>query len=129
MAVPKNRKTALVRSLRKLGCDDERIKILTPEIEHAVWLEQKIDEARTLIASTPIVEEYQNGPNQSGTRKSPAYEALHKMVASYNSCLKTIVDAVAPAPVKVEAEVSAKSDVAQKRELMQALRRAEEERR
>jgi len=128
MAVPKNRKNTIVRSLRKLGCDDDRIKILTPEIEHAVWLEQKIDEARELIASSPIVEEYQNG-NQSCTRKSPAYEALHKMVSSYNACLKTIVDAVAPAPVKVEAEVSAKGDVAKKRELMQALRKAEEERR
>lgn len=127
MAVPKNRKNTIVRSLRKLGCDDDRIKILTPEIEHAVWLEQKISEARDLIASSPIVEEYQNG-SQSCTRKSPSYEALHKMVSSYNACLKTIVDAVAPAPVKVEAKVSATGDIAKKRELMQALRKAEEER-
>lgn len=128
MPVPKNRKTVIKKSLRALGCDEDRLRILDPEIEHAVWLEQKIDQARELIASTPIVEEYQNGPNQSGTRKSPAYEALHKMVSSYNSCIKVIVDAVAPVPVKAEVEVSSSQDTARKRDIMMALRQAEEER-
>lgn len=128
MPVPKNRRAALIRSLKKLGCDDNRIKILTPEIDHIVWLEQKIDQARELIADADIIEEYQNGPNQHCTRKHPAYDALHKMVTSYNQCLRTIVDAVAPAPVQVEAKVTSQADIIKKKDIMMALRRAEEER-
>lgn len=128
MAVPKNRKTTVMKSLRALGCDEDRLRILGQEIDQLLWLEQKMDQARELIASEAIVVEYDNGGGQRGTRKNPAFEAMHRMTSSYNGCLKAIIDAVAPsAPAPSQSQSSEQSVIA-KKDLMAALRRAEAER-
>ena len=127
MALAKNRKAVIMRSLRGLGCDEDRLKLLGPEIDQLLWLEQKMDQARELIASEAIICEYDNGGGQKGTRKNPAFEAMHRMTSSYNACLKTIVDAVAPIASSTVV-VTHEESVTKKKDLMKALRRAEEDR-
>lgn len=125
MSVPKNRKATIIKALRKCGCDEERLKILMPSIENLIWLEQKMDQGRSLIASSAIVIPYDNGGGQKGVRKNPAFEAIHRMTASYNACLKTIVDScmvVQP----MNDNVSTPNDILkQKRDIITSLRQTE----
>ncbi len=94
MAIPKNRRAAITKILRQQGIPDEQIKLLGPTIEHIVWLEEKMEQGRKLIAASAIVVPYDNGGGQSGIRKNPAYEAIHRMTSSYNATMKTIEDVI-----------------------------------
>lgn len=94
MAVPKNRRNVIVKILRAQGIPEEQVKLLGPTIDHIVWLEEKMDQGRTLIASSAIVVPYDNGGGQQGIRRNPAYEAIHRMTSSYNATMKTLEDVI-----------------------------------
>lgn len=94
MAVPKNRRNVIIKILRSQGIPDEQVKLLGPTIDHIVWLEEKMDQGRNLIAASAIVVPYDNGGGQSGIRKNPAYEAIHRMTSSYNATMKTLEDVI-----------------------------------
>ena len=129
MPVPKNRKYVITKALRKSGCDEERLKILMPSIDNLVWLEQKMEQGRALIASSAIVIPYDNGGGQKGVRKNPAFEAIHRMTASYNACLKAIVDAI-PMSVSPTCGIESNHDAVQaKRDVIALLRQAETDKR
>lgn len=94
MAVPKNRKSTIVRALRQQDVPEDQIKLLGPTIDHLVWLETKIEQGRRLIASSAIVMPYDNGGGQTGIRKNPAFEAIHRMTSSYNATLRCVEDVI-----------------------------------
>lgn len=93
-AVPKNRKSTIIKTLKAQKVPDDQIKLLSPTIDHLVWLEEKIEQGRQLISSSAIVMPYDNGGGQTGIRKNPAFEAIHRMTASYNATLKCIEDVI-----------------------------------
>lgn len=94
MAVPKNRKSTIIRALRQQDVPEDQIKLLGPTIDHLVWLETKIEQGRRLIASSAIVMPYDNGGGQTGIRKNPAFEAIHRMTSSYNATLRCVEDVI-----------------------------------
>ena len=52
-----------------------------------VFLEEKLDQTRDLIADAPVVIEYDNGGGQSGIRENPAFNGYHKLLKSYAAAI------------------------------------------
>lgn len=125
MSVPKSRKAVLLRTLREMGCDEQRMKVVAQLVEQVVWLEESLDRARTDIGDEGVVVPYNNGGGQSGTRKNPAYDAILKLNSTYNASLRALVDAcVATSDEKTHGAIKATS-AARRRDVMEALRSAE----
>lgn len=121
MAVPKSRKSVLMRTLREMGCDEQRMRIAAQLVEQVVWLEQKLDSAREEVGNQPMVVAYDNGGGQVGTRKNPAYETMMKLTSTYNATIRALVDACA-APKDEKSARDASNKLSKKTNVMQALR-------
>lgn len=127
MPVPKNRERKIVEILRDAGCSEERISLLRPLIEQTVWLERKLEQGRNVISSSSIVVPYDNGGGQTGIRKNPAFEAIHRMNVTYNSCLKTLAEAI-PETQTIKIADAESSSTQAKRDVISSLRRTEAQR-
>lgn len=127
MPVPKNRERKIVAILRDAGCSEERISLLRPLIEQTVWLERKLEQGRNVISSSSIVVPYDNGGGQTGIRKNPAFEAIHRMNVTYNSCLKTLAEAI-PETQTIKIADAESSSTQAKRDVIASLRQTEAQR-
>lgn len=127
MPVPKNRERKIVAILRDAGCSEERISLLRPLIEQTVWLERKLEQGRNVISSSSIVVPYDNGGGQTGIRKNPAFEAIHRMNVTYNSCLKTLAEAI-PETQTIKIADAESSSTQAKRDVIASLRKTEAQR-
>ena len=58
--------------------------------EEVLLLEDKLNEIYPEFASSPIVEEYDNGGGQMGTRENPLHSAYLKIYRSYSQSLRTL---------------------------------------
>lgn len=121
MAVPKSRKSVLLKTMRDMGCDEQRMRIAAQLVEQVVWLEQKLDAAREEVGDQPMVVAYDNGGGQVGTRRNPAYDTMMKLNASYNATIKTLIEACA-APKDEKAARDASNKLSKKTNVMRALR-------
>ena len=52
-----------------------------------IFMEDKLDQARDLIASTSVAIQYNNGGGQAGIRENPAYKGYHQLLKSYIAAL------------------------------------------
>lgn len=127
--VPKNRARTIRAILRSRGYDDETLKIISPLIDHIVWMEEKIEQARNVISASSVVVSYDNGGGQTGVRKNPAYEALNKLNSSYLASLKLVIDLLPIQETPDNKKDDLIKEVAKKRDLMSSLRIAESNRR
>ena len=58
--------------------------------EECLLLEDKLNEMKPTFGSELIVEEYDNGGGQSGTRENPTHTAYQKLLRSYLQTLKEL---------------------------------------
>lgn len=58
--------------------------------ESIIYLEDKLDEAREIYADENLVETYDNGGGQIGTRKSPALSAYQDVMKSYRFAMNEL---------------------------------------
>ncbi len=61
-------------------------------IDDAAFMAVTLDETRQIIARDGIIEQYQNGENQKGIKKSSAVEVYDKMVNTYSRVVKQLCD-------------------------------------
>lgn len=59
---------------------------------NVLWMERKLEDARSDIADSPLAVEYDNGGGQTGTRKNPAIDAYNNLMASYTRALKQLCE-------------------------------------
>lgn len=84
--------------------DDDRKKAVEKLLEDAAFMAVTLDETRQIIARDGIIEDYQNGQNQSGHKKSSAVEVYDKLVNTYAKVVKQICDCIPDAPASDPAE-------------------------
>lgn len=70
----------------------DRKKLAEKLIENAAFSAVMLDEASKIIARDGIVEEYQNGANQQGVKKSSAVEVYDKALNTYSKIIKQLCD-------------------------------------
>lgn len=112
----------LRKALRELGMTEDELSASAELIQNVGWLEDRLFNARIDVGDAPLVETYDHGGGQSGTKKAAWVEAYSKLYASYVSGLRSLLDRL-----ETEHKVSdaAHSDVKSK---IQALREAERNR-
>lgn len=87
----KTEQTRLDKIFKDLDCDTKgTIKKL---ISEAAFMAVTLEETRLIIARDGIVEEYQNGANQKGLKKSSAVEVYDRMINTYAKIIKQLCDA------------------------------------
>lgn len=88
----KKEQRRLQKVLQSLSGDKEiAIKKL---IEDAAFLAVTLEETRKIINRDGIIEEYQNGANQKGKKKSSAVEVYDKFLNTYIKVVKQICDSL-----------------------------------
>ena len=61
-------------------------------IENAAFMAVSLRELQTAINEKGYVEEYQNGANQSGVKKSSEVEVYNTMIKNFNVTMKQLID-------------------------------------
>ncbi len=72
--------------------DPNKAKIVEKLIQEAAFQAATLDETREIIKKTGVVEEYQNGANQKGVKKSSAVEVYDKLVNTYSRIIRQLCD-------------------------------------
>ncbi len=103
--VPKNtciyseteRKRKIKKELKRLkklleNVDETKKSVAQNLIEDAAFMYVTLDETKQIINRDGIIEEYQNGANQKGFKKSSAVEVYDKMVNTYSKVVKQLCE-------------------------------------
>lgn len=108
MARPKKEKTKeqrineeknrIKRILKEL--DENKKEIVKPLIEKAAFMHVELEELQKVIEAEGCVDEYQNGANQWGKKKSAEVDVYNTMIKNYTAIFKTLTDMTPPAPKK-----------------------------
>lgn len=69
-------------------------KVVQPLIEKAAFMSTTLDDLQEHINENGVTEEYKNGENQYGTKKSPQVEIYNTMIKNYSSVIKQLTDLV-----------------------------------
>lgn len=69
-------------------------KVVQPLIEKAAFMSVTLDDLQNHINENGVTEEYQNGKEQWGIKKSPQVEIYNTMIKNYSSVIKQLTDLV-----------------------------------
>jgi len=61
-------------------------------LDKAVFMDEELGKLQDILKKKGWVEEYQNGANQCGLKKSSEADVYNGMIKNYNSTLKQIAD-------------------------------------
>ncbi len=91
-----------VRRLNGLfkGIEPKLKKTVQPIIEKASFMSVTLDDLQEHINANGITEEYQNGKEQWGVKKSPQVEVYNTMIKNYSSIMKQLTDLLPKKPPK-----------------------------
>ena len=73
------------------GIESDKTAVCSELIRNAAFLAVSLRDLQEKLNTDGCVETYQNGPNQSGTRISPAAQIYSKLIANYNAVIKALV--------------------------------------
>lgn len=83
--------------------DQNKKQLVTPLLEKAAFMSVSIDELQEEINANGFTEEYQNGANQFGKKKSVAAEMYTSLTKNYTAIIKQLTDLV---PAQQQKQVS-----------------------
>lgn len=83
-------KKKLLKIFEKM--EEDKLKIAEGLIDTASWQLVMVTELKELIKRDGYVEEYQNGENQYGVKKSSAVDVFDKTVNTYSKVIKQLCD-------------------------------------
>lgn len=84
---------------------EDKKSLCSQLIQNAAFMAISLKELQEDMNKKGMVEEYQNGPNQSGTRISPSAQIYTKMIANYNAVIKQLI-ALLPSSDKLPAKTA-----------------------
>ncbi len=88
----KEKKAKYLRELQKIfkGVDANKKRVLQAHLDNIAYMKAKLETLQEMIDAEGLVEVYQNGENQYGTKPSTAVKAYNDIVRSYNTLYKEI---------------------------------------
>ena len=90
MKMIRKEKSSMKRLFRDLS--ESKKKIAEKLFEEAAVYKVQIKEAREIYIRDGLIETYQNGKNQSGQKKSSAFEVQDKAINTYMKLVKQLID-------------------------------------
>ena len=111
----KQRKAKIKKEKKRLeeifeNIETNKSKLVESLINDAAFQRVTLEETREIIQRDGIIEEYQNGANQKGIKKSAAVEVYDKLVNTYSKVIKQLRDLL---PEKVNWSESGEEDPAE----------------
>ena len=82
------------------GLDENKLKVVTPLIQRAAFITVSLEELEEQLNETGWTEEYQNGREQSGMKKSAAADVHISLTKNLNAIVKQLLEIVPPAQRK-----------------------------
>lgn len=76
--------------------DEKQKAVISPLIQNAAFLRVTLDELQETINSDGLVDEYQNGRNQSGMKQSASLQAYNNTMKVYLMTIKTLFGFLPP---------------------------------
>lgn len=67
-------------------------KIVTPLVEKAGFMQITLEDLQSYINENGVTEEYQNGKEQWGIKKSPQVEIYNTMIKNYSAIIRQLTD-------------------------------------
>lgn len=88
----KERKEKYLKELQDIfsGVDGNKKKVLFAHLDNLAYMKVKLERLQDMIDEDGLVEVYQNGENQYGTKPSTALKAYNDTIKSYNTLYKEI---------------------------------------
>ena len=93
---------------------DNKKAIVAPLLQNAAFMKITLDDLQELINTDGVVDVYQNGANQNGTKQSATLQSYNSLIKNYTTVTKKLFDLLPYVP--------------EKRELWQPVEKTEEER-
>ena len=99
----KKRKTLINRERKRLleifeNVESKHKQTVEKLIDEVAFMTATLTETREIIIRDGIVDEYKNGENQFGTKKSAAVEVYDKMLNTYTKVIKQLCDILGEIP-------------------------------
>lgn len=82
----------LIKFLKNKAIDDDKLNIALDLIKDIAFMTVKTDELKKEVDTYGMVEEYQNGANQKGRKKSACFEAYLNMTKQKSALIKQLTD-------------------------------------
>lgn len=80
--------------------DENKKKIILPLIQKAAFMHVELEDLQAHIAENGITEEYQNGENQHGRKRSPEADVYIALTKNYTAIIKQLTELAPAAPRK-----------------------------
>lgn len=89
-----SRISAEIKRLTKLfkNIDKNKLKTVKSLIENVAFMTITLDDLQLVINEKGCVEEYQNGQNQKGYKKSSEVEVYNTMIKNYSTIMKQLIE-------------------------------------
>ncbi|MCM1057901.1 MAG: hypothetical protein NC517_09875 [Firmicutes bacterium] len=93
----KQRISKIKKEKKRLGeifknIETTKLKLVEKLIDEAAFQSVTLEETREIIRRDGVIEEYQNGANQKGIKKSSAVEVYDKLVNTYSRIVKQLCE-------------------------------------
>lgn len=72
--------------------DKEKKNVVDNLVSNAAFMYVSLRELELIVQRDGYIEEYKNGANQTGKKKSAALEAYNNLITSYTKVVKQLVD-------------------------------------
>lgn len=83
-------KNKMTKAFKAKVNDIDILKLAEGSISNAAFMFVQLDELQKHISQYGVKDEYKNGENQYGTKKSPEAEMYNSIIRNYTNCISTI---------------------------------------
>ena len=79
-----------------ISIDGNQRAAVTPLIQNAAFMKVTLEDLQTAINADGVIDEYQNGANQSGIKQSAILQAYNSLIKNYASVIKNLAQLLPP---------------------------------
>jgi len=101
----KKEKEKFIDILRDLEVDENRLRAADPLIENAAFMSVALKNLQNEIAENGMITQYQNGPDQWGTKQSDEVKTYNTMIYRYNAIMKQLLSLI-PDDEKIDDDIN-----------------------
>lgn len=77
--------------------DENQRAVIAPLIQNAAFMKITLEDLQRIINDEGVIDTYQNGANQRGTKQSAALQSYNALVKNYAAVIKSLFSFLPPA--------------------------------
>lgn len=76
--------------------DENQLAVVTSLIQNAAFMKVTLEDLQAIINAEGVIDQYQNGANQSGIKQSANLQAYNSLIKNYASVIRTLAQLLPP---------------------------------